>query len=355
MHRKFQRSAFTLIELLVVIAIIAVLIALLLPAVQMAREAARRTQCRNNLKQLGLALHNYVSTHQVLPYTRPDSCANMLNSMGGWTSAFALFLPYADQLPLYNSINQQLPLMTDNCGLAGAELANQTARMTRVQLFLCPSDANRPQATFLGVVWPGVNYRLCAGNSYWAEVTNSTRAGQVNANASQQWMPIPVPKTDPGGLFFVRSKVEFSQIPDGLANTAAMSEHTIGDNSADGFGDDFTLSTSTLTNSFITGQSDCNNNNPANLRAFAGRRWYGSNPFVDFVYSHTRTPNHSLRDCISGNAATAIMSPRSRHPGGVNLLLADGAVHFVSNSLDQKVWWALGSRDSGETISNTDF
>src|SRR5262245_31873752 len=129
-----RNHGFTVIELLVVIAIIGVLIGLLLPAVQMARESARRTQCNNHLHQLGISLHNYHASNAVLPFARL-SCS--VGSNGG-QSGFAVLLPYLDQSPLFNSINFSLPLSADLCGWPlGAELANHTARMAPVESFLC--------------------------------------------------------------------------------------------------------------------------------------------------------------------------------------------------------------------------
>jgi prepilin-type N-terminal cleavage/methylation domain-containing protein/prepilin-type processing-associated H-X9-DG protein len=339
-----MKKAFTLIELLVVIAITGVLIAILLPAVQAARAAARRTQCVNNLHQFGVALHNYHASYGSLPFARL-SCSN---GISGGHSAFASLLPYLDQQPLYNNINGLLPLSADTCGWPpGAELANQTVRMTPVEIFLCPSDVSRPIMAFQGRTFPGNSYRVNTGHTFWERFVDPTYVTQVNnANPGR-----PSQFTiDPGGVFWWHSAVRFNDITDGLSQTAAMTEHLIGDNVVDGKGADYLeLSTNNLLS-----ESDCNG---TNFHADAGVAWYTAEwqSYRDIMYNHTRTPNDRRPDCLSKTLKLAIMAPSSFHNGGVNLLLCDGSVRFISNSIDQQTWWALGSRAGGETPSRTDY
>jgi prepilin-type N-terminal cleavage/methylation domain-containing protein/prepilin-type processing-associated H-X9-DG protein len=334
------KKAFTLIELLVAMAIIGVLVAILLPAVQAARAAARRTHCVNNLHQFGVALHNYHSTYGSLPFARL-SCS--LGQSGGH-SAFAALLPYLDQGPVYNEINFLLPLSADACGWpAGAELANQTVRMTPIELFLCPSETNRPTMSYQGRTFPGNNYRFNTGHTFWERFVDPSYVSLVNAaNPGRS----PAFSADPGGVFWWHSAVRFSEITDGLSQTAAMTEHRIGDNVGDGKGADYV---ELATNNLLS-EADCMG---TNLQANAGVAWYTAEwqSYRDIMYNHTRTPNDRRPDCLSKTLKLAIMAPSSLHSGGVNLLLCDGSVRFVSDSIDQHAWWALGSRAGGETIS----
>jgi prepilin-type N-terminal cleavage/methylation domain-containing protein/prepilin-type processing-associated H-X9-DG protein len=341
-------SAFTLIELLVVIAIIAVLIALLLPAVQMAREAARRTECRNHLKQLGLAMHNYHGSHNVLPFGRLE-CQNGIE---GAHNAFSLFMPYLDRRELYNSINFSMPLHGSSCGgfgslMPNSGVVNSTARLTRVGTFLCPSDSNMPTTLQFGRLFPGNNYRLNAGVGTRDRPEGNSNLATLNGqNPGRPCSFGP----DVGGLFFLWSSVRFSEILDGQSNTAAASEDLKGDSVQDGRGTDWME----LSDTFLFSEADCAAGAGA-FRADAGRRWWADESFLDLFYHHWRTPNDTRPNCVNSNANRAIMSPKSYHPGGVNLLLADGAVRFVSNSVDQRVWWSIGSRNCQERISNTEF
>ena len=343
-----RRHAFTLIELLVVIAIIAVLIALLLPAVQMAREAARRTDCRNHLKQFGLAIHNYASTHLVLPFGRVEC---QLGLEGGH-NAFALLLPYMDQTPLYNAINFSMPLHASSCGGFGllapnSGIVNSTARLSRVETFLCPSDANMPNTTQLGRVFPGNNYRL---NTGFGTRDRDETAGNANTmNGLNPGRPCSF-KIDLGGLFSVWSSVQFRDVRDGLSNTAAMTEDLKGDHTPDGQGTDWME----LPVTALFSEASCTPGSGAFV-AEAGRRWWGDESYYDIFYNHWRTPNDKRPNCINSNGNRAIMSPKSYHLGGVNLLMADGAVKFVGSNVDQRVWWSIGSRECQEAISNTDF
>jgi prepilin-type N-terminal cleavage/methylation domain-containing protein/prepilin-type processing-associated H-X9-DG protein len=338
------KRAFTLIELLVSIAIIGVLIGLMLPAVQAARAAGRRTQCVNNLHQIGVALHNYHSAHGSLPFGRL-SCS--LGISGGH-SAFATLLPYLDQAPLYNALNGLLPLSADSCGWpAGAELANQTVRMAHIELFLCPSDGNRPIMAFQGLNFPGNSYRLNTGDTFWERSVLPSYVSQVNAANPNRLPPFTV---EPTGVFWWHSAVRFGEIVDGLSHTAAVSEHLMGDNAPDGKGSDYVV---LATNSLFS-EVNCTG---TDFQANAGVAWYTSQwqSYRDIMYNHTRTPNDRRPDCLSKTLKLAIMAPSSFHSGGVNLLLCDGSVRFVSNSIDQRTWWALGSRAGAETLSGVAF
>lgn len=287
---KNHRPAFTLIELLVVIAIIAILIALLLPAVQQAREAARRTQCRSNLKQIGLALHNYHDTHNVFP-------PGAIGGRGtGWS---AFLLPFLDQAPLYNSIGWNEADDWDEAG------PNRKACETVIPIFRCPSapvvtsgdDAgisNRVPSTYLG----------CQG----ANATDSLLGGGG--------VPIVF-----AGVLFNNSAIRFRDVTDGTTNTMAIGESVPGPPWSQNGG-------------------------------FAGDHWYIGSPDIDAG----NTGDGSDFSEFLGTTAHQINADRenafsSAHEGGANLLLTDGAVRFLSESVNADIRRALGTRSRGELIS----
>jgi prepilin-type N-terminal cleavage/methylation domain-containing protein/prepilin-type processing-associated H-X9-DG protein len=302
-----RQSGFTLIELLVVIAIIAILIALLLPAVQMAREAARRTQCRNNLKQIGLALHNYLDVYGVFPQSRSYSVHSRI-------------LAQMEQGSLFNSINFSR-------NRTGVE--NVTAMASRVEVFLCPSDP----MDFVPPAWGGNNYRNCEGTHIIYSIGNAPPGMKTN------------------GVFFNQEVRKISQIPDGTAHTAMFSEHIKGDFSdaiATEKSDTFRPGTYPAT--LDDAMRDCQAIDIKNL-SFQGVSDVGA-PWIDgyhstTFYHHVAYPNH--RSCMypSGRIMT---TANSFHPGGVNLLLGDGSVRFVTDHVDLTIWRGLGTRDGAERL-----
>lgn len=304
---KPVKRGFTLIELLVVIAIIAVLIALLLPAVQMAREAARRTQCRNNLKQIGLALHNYLDVYQVFPPSRSFSTHSRI-------------LPHLEQGATFNSIN----FSVNRTGVQ-----NTTAMATIIEGFLCPSD---PYTT-VPPGWGGNNYRNCEGTHIIYSIGNAP------------------PGMKPNGVFFNNEVRKISEIPDGTAQTAAFSEHVKGDYSnaiATEKSDTFQPGTHPLT--LEEAMADCEGIDIRNL-TYQGVSDVGA-PWIDgyhstTFYHHVAYPNH--RSCMypSGRIMT---TANSFHPGGVNLLLCNGSVRFVTDTVDLTIWRGLGTRNGEEKL-----
>ncbi len=327
---KSNNRGFTLIELLVVIAIIAVLISLLLPAVQSAREAARRSQCINNLKQLGLAMHNYNDVNNVLPLGR--------------TLQAGTYRPFSQFARILNYMEQRNTFDTINFNLGSYNVENLTASTITVQSFLCPSD---PVTTApVGLVAAGfkvapISYRANEGTSvamwYGAEDTSN-----VNNN-------IVIP---PNGLFFSSQGINLASITDGTSNTAAFSEHLIGDfNNAI-----VTEMADTFRPGTYPANSDqavqfCQNFDFRNV-AFqgwsdVGAPWtYGYHSTTS--YWHSSGPN--TRSCMFPPSRISTTAT-SRHPGGVNLTMADGSVRFVKTSVNITAWRAIGTRNGGETIS----
>jgi prepilin-type N-terminal cleavage/methylation domain-containing protein len=307
-----KRPAFTLVELLVVIAIIGILVALLLPAVQAARESARRMQCLNNLKQIGLAMHNYHDSHKVLPF-----------GQGGTTdkySAISLMLPYMEQAPLHSLIDfNQAPTAP----------ANDLARRTELSLLRCPSDRRNPMPQTGGAT----NYMANKGSGIvWRDATGP--------NAG---MP------PPGGVFYFKSAIRLADLLDGTSNTAAFSERILADGNngvvspiADVFFHPGAPNTPDQAMQMCEAHDIQNLANQFPL--FMGAPWIDG----QHTYLHATAPNS--RSCGFFTILRAVMPPSSRHPGGVNLLLSDGSTQFVSNTVSLPTWRALGTRAGGETL-----
>jgi prepilin-type N-terminal cleavage/methylation domain-containing protein len=351
------RRGFTLIELLVVIAIIGVLIALLLPAVQAAREAARRAQCVNNLKQLGLAVHNYSSSVGSLPW-----------GDGPWWiewSAHTLLLPYVEQGPLYNSINFTNALPYGGGSLVINHPANTTAAYTKISTFLCPSDFDR-------LTDPNGhnNYMANSGSA-----PNSTYGGNAGANGWNGPVAGPFIYSDNGTVVnFGGTYIDFASITDGLSNTAAFSERVkaIGNN----FGNttapfDGTKPTASIATPAAVPNAQettpqayyqiCRSTQPTpvgqnqdranfNDDNISGAMWMSGQP-APTRYLHVMPPN--TWTCRSGLQMSHVAS--SRHPGIVNVQMCDGSVKAIKQTIDVRVWWALGSRAGGETISSDSY
>jgi prepilin-type N-terminal cleavage/methylation domain-containing protein len=298
---------FTLIELLVVIAIIAILIALLLPAVQQARAAARRTACRNNMKQIGIALHNYHDAFRVLPYGWDMHGA-------GWT---AMILPQLDQSPLYNTLLLNEPSDWDVNGSP-----NETACGTYLEVLRCPDMAQPEHVNNQGI--PNrtpVSYR---GN-----------AGTPSADDAD---PVLIPGTasleerDLDGVFFGCSSIEFRDVRDGLSNTIVVGESATDVNfTKDGQTMDF----------WAIGSPEID---PCNCDGGAAGTEFSEFVGSTLVVMNARTANPSL------NGGVMEMSFGSYHEGGAQFLLGDGAVRFISENVDLSVYRSLGTRNGKEPV-----
>jgi prepilin-type N-terminal cleavage/methylation domain-containing protein/prepilin-type processing-associated H-X9-DG protein len=347
--QKSSRSGFTLIELLVVIAIIAVLIALLLPAVQAAREAARRSQCTNNLKQIGLAIANYESAFRTYPFGKGLNYLSTLPSAAGYArwSTHSQLLMFIEQGNLFNAINFNLPPETP--GMAGAvpfmpayqdpNRENSTASATQVLVFLCPSDG----PTIDG--WPG-------GNNYMAN--QQTWACDLSDNYPSTDAPTEMPR----GVFYYNSSVKVAGVTDGLSNTAYFSEKIRGTGNANPQTDllVFTNQTS-LTATFAACQGLSTMTAPP-LTSREGMSWV-MGEMCCTLYNHIAPPNSF--SCAApnypGNMANMAMQvpPSSRHPGGVNMMMGDGSCRFARNSINVQIWQGLGTRNGGEVISSDSY
>jgi prepilin-type N-terminal cleavage/methylation domain-containing protein/prepilin-type processing-associated H-X9-DG protein len=348
--RRILPRAFTLIELLVVIAIIAVLIALLLPAVQAAREAARRAQCVNNLKQIGIALHSYMSATNVLPPGRVNS---HITGMGNCWGAYAEILNQLEQQAVFNSFNFNLPPDTDPTTTLAA--ANVTGFETFLNVLICPSDSSPLLVTVSNGNYATHNYPMNTGNSY--SVVQYPAAPLTGA---------------PNGVLFENSAITPAAIPDGLSNTVAVAEtirsvpgSTYATNPSNVF---LITGNNSTTGPPITSPADYQTlclSLPASTTQFQdtrGVRWHYGAP-GHTLYNHIRPPNDPQPDCRGGlphsnrtdpvwNWLSQNITTHSKHPGGVNALLCDGHVQFAKNTINVVVWQGLGSRNGGEVISS---
>lgn len=339
-----HRRAFTLIELLVVIAIIAVLIALLLPAVQQSREAARRAQCKNHLKQIGIAMNSYYEAHNTFP---PGRMRNSVDGAGRCFSAYAHLLPFLDASALYNQVNFNAD--PDDPALNG------TALSQTIPFFLCPSDSFQilQTNTVAGVIVNSAvhNYPLNTGTTY------------------------PLSPRNPGGVkvtgvYYENSSTRFADILDGSSQTVCISETIKAE------GGPSTWDGVSPTNGFVLTQGNDNATNGPELTDYAtqcsgaglllqqtrGSRWLYGAPGHS-MYNHMRGPNdrgidcrgglpHSIRTNFWWDRLSLNVAARSLHVGGVHALFCDGHVQFVSENINRATWTALGSRAGGEVIGD---
>jgi prepilin-type N-terminal cleavage/methylation domain-containing protein/prepilin-type processing-associated H-X9-DG protein len=352
--RLRSSRGFTLIELLVVIAIIAVLIALLLPAVQAAREAARRAQCVNNLKQLGLAVHNYISQQNAFP-----PFAENYSNVGywqawpmGWSAAI---LPQMEQTAMYNALNFIY---------GGWDAQNNTVTVSAVNTLVCPSET-RPSPT-----WPGTKLNYFANLGGPASIT--TWNGPIVALRNDS-------RGNSGGLMNGNcASFGVESVTDGTSNTAMFSEKLVG------FG---TIAVGPRPGNpdarrFLfntTFKVNPDSNNPAEAQQFVqvckslpstATPSLNSALYIGFLwnsaacntnednsgYNHVMTPNNL--SCTASNTQDAnlggymdALTATSNHSGGVNVGFADGSVRFVKDTISTPAWWAIGSRNLNEVIS----
>ena len=349
-----RASAFTLVELLVVIAIIGILVGLLLPAVQAAREAARRMSCSNNLKQIGLALHNYESAHRKLP-----SYYSFNQSNSGNFSVLAMMLPYMEQASLQNLLDFSKPMQVGCCpGTLTPQFV--LPAQTVIPFFKCPSEDGPDVFDIVTLSGSGPTEKYAGGNYH---INTGTAVGTLYDTR------LP---TD--GIAWTNSKLRFADITDGLSNTAAFSESLKG------------LATQTATapttsrlkrrtyiNVACVWKSSAVPPTSAGLangyqtpvdpalfeaatvaisRGWAGQRgagWIHGREYY-CAYNHYHSPNSDVPDM--GTCGYGVFAARSNHTGGVHVARCDGSIQFISQSIDLTTWRAVGSRNGGEVISD---
>ncbi|MDP1560373.1 MAG: DUF1559 domain-containing protein [Pirellulaceae bacterium] len=355
--RRGVARGFTLVELLVVIAIIAVLMGLLLPAVQMAREAARRSACSNNLRQLGLAVINYESARQKLPVNQigPGAAKPGGGFQAGYYSWLVPLLPYLEQENVYDRFDRK----TNNGDGSGYTISsshpNAVAASTAIPILLCPSDT------------PGDNSRMgtCrpasssyAGNAGWPSYATGFNGERVAPGRHNGSIPLLRPASPVG--WHGGSQVRMSDFIDGTSNTALISERLIQTGTTAAAireGDRRIRSMHILerdrTLPQIVAQFTASHVDVFES-SFIGRSWSSGFPLTAPTYMHVNTPN-----TLTGHYGTSrsqgnyLIVPSSRHPGGVILTLVDGSTRFVPDDIEPTVWWAIGGRNDRrpETLS----
>lgn len=311
-----RSRGFTLIELLVVIAIIAVLVSILLPAVQQARSAARLSQCRNNMKQLGLALHNYAETYGMFPAGHMDTYTDGVSANArhhfGWLTAL---LPFVDQGALYGKIPfENVTAFSPNVHVNPEFYPVGTVD---IALFVCPSDPVRR-----------ANADLAPSNYL------SSQGNLCNCRG-----------TACDGLFGHSSYTRLAWIKDGLSQTIAAGETLKSDMNPSTVDDNYIFTNSAGANA--QDLSTCASVAPT--ASDRGTVWLGGQPQFN-IMATINTPNHRYFDCIAPNYGCTNFAARSAHAGGANLILADGSVHFISENIGITVYQALGSRAGSEAV-----
>lgn len=371
-HSVRTRSrAFTLIELLVVIAIIAVLIALLLPAVQSAREAARRAQCVNNLKQLGLAVHNYHAANNCLVpsamFLGPGSNGSDPGNGWSWNASWAvLLLPNLEQVPLYNAYNFQWTAQA---------AVNTTVTYNMMGSFMCPSETMKQRPAYPwapsnycankggpGVIkmWSGtiVEFFTCAING--VNPPNGWGAGTcwwgADANLGVFGLEAVIDGTSSTGLFSEKlvGNSNFGQIPASSPNARRGVFGVSGISPSGNTGNPQLAISSMQACQALSGNTLDSGGGWINGFSWAlGYVWNGCTN----NYHHYNTPNKLVCVTPGGNGSpqSDLVTPTSNHTGGVNVCMTDGSVKFIKDNVNPQTWWALGSRNGGEVISTDSY
>lgn len=373
MKSKTANSArgFTLVELLVVIAIIGILVALLLPAIQAAREAARRTECMNKLRQLGVAASNYESAKKTFPIGRKKGTITTKRSDGtigpmdvGQWGHLALILPYVEDEASYAQI--------DFTKGSGFDDGTKTApKYFKFPLFYCPSDTSEDR----------LNVPTCAqADNQWLDAGRTNYHGNGGSDTGRTvfgFIPSPPPNepTDletqwrevNNGIFVTNRSIRLKQITDGASHTALYSEALRGDadnNRAEVPGDWFRISGQEQDVQTVydkcTGIANFSALINSNQFSCRGRNWVHGD-YTTSRYNHVLPPNAQGCSQASGGTLNAIpvnedggaTTASSRHNGGVNVTFCDGGVHFVQDDIDILVWRALGSRNGDEVVSHS--
>ena len=353
MKKWLSRAGFTLVELLVVIAIIGILIALLLPAVQAAREAARRSQCTNNLKQIGLAFHGYHDVYRTFPawsYQARTWRAGASGDNTWWTgfTAMTMILPYVEQGAIYDKIDWGCRPEDNTPGNPdGAN--NNLFRLAPISAYQCPSDSR-----FANTSYPAYcNYKVSAANLLNCSWT--VENGMF--------------RRDPG------REVAIRDVHDGTTNTIMAGEILLGDDSTakSSWGDTassplpFSVNTSPITQAqmsqwgqacltmFLAGSGSTSGGSAGWINNTAGRRYWQPRLDDGSPFTPLAPPNWQYPNCAHGNWTTSsgiFIGARSHHPGGAVHTLGDGSVRFISETIDFVTYQNLGNREDGQAIGD---
>lgn len=327
--RQLPRG-FSIIELVVIIGVIGILLALVLPAVQASRESARRAQCQNHLRQIGLALQSYVAAKKVYPFGVGGGGPPGVGGAAARWSAQSQLLPYLEWGLAFNAINFSFVPWAHH-PVHGP--INTTALGVHIDTFLCPSDSDNIAETY-GLAHN--SYRACAGTQPY-NLKNDSPDGTGKNN----------------GLFWYQSSTRPGWIRDGASSTALFSERCLGNSSSPDPKGDYYLTAPSLEACRIAGPTVTPRHE--SFVEWSGQRWADGNVFYT-RYQHVLPPNQV--SCNFGTEdydAQVVSTASSRHPGGVNLLMADASIRFVSDTIAPSIWTALGSIAGGEPVGNAEF
>ncbi len=337
-HFTPRKAAFTLVELLVVIAIIGVLVGLLLPAVQAAREAARRMSCGNNLKQIGLAIHNYESTYRRMPMGWNGTEDPIQGTTFRW-SYLAAILPYLEQSNTYQNINLSLTLYPPGGGVP-PRTEHQAVIATLIPTYLCPSDSSQKIDDSADGMGPAPTNYVANFGSGLNSPGDVSDDGVMDRRAD--------------GPFSNALWRSFAEVTDGLSSTIAVSESLLGRG-----GTDPAASESPDPRYFMAlvhpppmvTAANCGSAVPGSINRFPaarGRLWAGQ-AYENTAYNHFFAPNTRQYDCFFW-VARGFKAARSHHPGGVQAVNLDGSVRFASQTINLDVWRSVATRSGGEVI-----
>jgi prepilin-type N-terminal cleavage/methylation domain-containing protein/prepilin-type processing-associated H-X9-DG protein len=383
------RRGFTLIELLVVIAIIAVLIALLLPAVQAAREAARRAQCTNNLKQIGLAVHNYVSSNGATPPSHVDSpqTANGTNiPMPNQNfSQHARLLPYLEQSAAYNALNFTFgarwsgneggggdPNPPDAASGGYYSMFQYTVLTMQISTFLCPSDQNPGSSGSFQVGATAMKVNAC---NYPANVGLNRRLTGLppgsGAGSTGNWQESGTCYTAStwDSAMYTRAPITLSTFTDGTSNTVIFSEWVKGPAQGapakNGLGIVYYPTGGGLASNAFATDIQFNQACQVNISSNPQQVWNWKGEWALYcpkIYSHTVMPNRYAcaytdqeQEWGDGRATITLINASSNHPGGINMLFMDGSVRFIKSSVGYQAYYAIATPDGGETVSSDSY
>lgn len=370
-HHRSHR-AFTLVELLVVIAVIGILVGLLLPAVQAAREAARRMQCSNHLKQLTLAMHNYHDAFSITP-VHMHRGADDFDASGGGSGNLSWYvglLPHVEQSALY----EQIPFESSGKGDAWSGVANNTSvlgRLARVSVptFRCPTESSVNSVVATGGVTGNFNYVANSGHGRNMLMPWEATGGSLKVSPgiiSMNRMSEAGPYSD-NWRSTTNRNFGFRDVLDGLSNTAALSEQLVaqGDQSQDKRRNLYYTSSQLVEQydayiDLIVADGLSNHINWPDWTKYRGHSWLYTDGWQRHVYGHVFTPNTIsipayADDTIRCHEGDSAITPSSDHPGGVQISLMDGSVRFVTDSIEQRAWWALGTKAGGEVVDHEKF
>jgi len=346
------RSGFTLVELLVVIAIIGILIGMLLPAVQAVRSTARRTTCANKMRQLGLAIHNYESANMLFPVNQvgPGMSDGSGGFQAGYYSWLVPLLPFVEQDNVHNQFDLSINNGDGDDFTISDTHPNAIAAATSLDVLLCPSDEASDDNTYMGTCNPGSsNY---AGNIGWPSTTSGF-SGERSVGTYSGVIPLEHPSRT---IAWHQSKIGFGDISDGTSNTSMISERIIQTGTTilevrtgdPRLGSRHIIPSGAEALSSLAGKLERSTDQHVLESAFAGRSWSSGYSLTAPTFVHILGPN-----AVAGHFSTSkiegdnLVSPSSRHTGGVNLVRVDASVSFVSDDIDRAAWWALGARDDG--------